>query len=77
MNLIAAISRSESHNEITRINADNKVQAQVLISEARSIAEAAGLEFDWSDTNLGFDLWACKPGSEDMTWRVEISAEAL
>lgn len=72
MNINEAISRSESHNEIARINVADKTEAKSIIAAAKEIAAAAGLDYDYTDDNDGYDMWACKPGSDDMTWRVKL-----
>lgn len=72
MNITDAITRSESHTEIVHLDAATKDEAEAMIAEAKTIAEAAELEFDSTDTNDGYDLWACAEGSEKMEWRLKI-----
>jgi hypothetical protein len=77
-NIDAAISRSESHNEITHIRV-TKDDAKPLIAQAERIATEAGLGFDSSDANNGWDMWAYKQDAPDgeMVWRVKLDLESL
>jgi len=74
MTINEAISRSESHNEIVYIKGIGEAEAHLLIADAKQIAAADGLDYDYTQDNAGWDMWACKPGSEDMTWRIKLVA---
>lgn len=72
MTINDAISRSENHNEIASIRVASQDEARSMIDDAKRIAEAAGLEFDYTDTNDGYDSWAydSADNSDAMAWRV-------
>lgn len=76
MNIQEAIARSESHTEIVHLTASTKDEARAMIAEAISLADDNDLEADSGDTNEGYEVWACKPDSEAMEWRIAIKVEA-
>ncbi len=74
-----AVERSISHDEIVHIQAADKAEAKALIAELEAIAAEADLDFDWTDSNEGYETWAMEDGSVNggpMAWRVHIEVEA-
>lgn len=72
-----AIARSSSHDEIATVVVADKAAAKAAIAEAKAAAQAADLEFDYTDSNEGWDLWANKEDAKDgdMEWRLTVAIE--
>ena len=74
-----AVEQSISHDTITGIEASDKAEAKALIAELEAIAAEADLDFDWTDSNEGYETWAMEDGSVNggpMAWRVHIAVVA-
>lgn len=70
-----AVERSISHDRIVTISARSKDEAKKFISDLGRIAADRDLEFDWTDSNEGYETWAYALGAADgdMAWRVHIA----
>ena len=68
----SAIARSISHNEIAIVEVADKDAAY---AEAKAAAKAAGHHFGGTDSNEGWECWACPMDSDrddEMVWRLDI-----
>ena len=72
-----AIARSVSHDEIATVIVADKAAAKAAIAESKAAARASDLEFDYTDTNNGWDLWANEEDAKDgdMKWRLAVVIE--
>ena len=76
MTVTEAITHSIRYDTIARVSVADKDAAKASIAEAKQIAEASDLDFNYTDSNEeGYDAWASKEDSKDgdMEWRITVA----
>ena len=76
MTVTEAITHSIRYDTIARVSVADKDAANASIAEAKQIAEASDLDFNYTDSNEeGYDAWASKEDSKDgdMEWRITVA----